>query len=351
VEFIKTGDIVSVPFNVACGRCRNCMEMCPNLCMNVNPIQPGGAYGYVMMGGWPGGQAEYVLVPYADFNLLPIPNKSAALDNLLDLAYITDILPTGFHGAVTAGVGCGDNVYIAGAGPVGLAAAACCTQLLGAGAVIVSDYEEGRLKQAKAMGCETILLKSEWTKGVTGFVRSTLLGQDQLSESIEKLLGEKYVDCAIDCTGFETNGHHGRQRHTNPERAEALNDIINTVRPGGGVGIPAVYMPMDPGAEDSFGKKGGLTLEYGTAWNKGLSIANGQCPVKRYNRRLMNAILNGRLHLAEYLNTTIISLDEAPRAYKEFDEGVARKFVIDPHNMISSRAKANAKAKTFQDKI
>src|SRR5690349_2048215 len=129
VEFIKVGDLVSVPFNIACGRCRNCKEGKTGICENVNPDRPGSAYGYVDMGGWVGGQAEYVLVPYADWNLLKFPDKDQAMEKILDLAMLADIFPTGYHGCVTAGVQPGSTVYIAGAGPVGLAAA-CSAMLL-----------------------------------------------------------------------------------------------------------------------------------------------------------------------------------------------------------------------------
>src|SRR3982751_5669346 len=138
VEFIDIGDVVSVPFNVACGRCRTCREQKTGICLNVNPSRAGGAYGYVDMGGWIGGQAQYVMVPYADFNLLKFPDKDRAMANIRDLTCLTDILPTGYHGAVSAGVGPGATVYIAGAGPVGLAAAAA-SRLLGAACIIVGD--------------------------------------------------------------------------------------------------------------------------------------------------------------------------------------------------------------------
>ena len=107
VEFIKVGDLVSVPFNIACGRCRNCKERETGICLNVNPARPGAAYGYVDMGGWVGGQAEYVMVPYADFNLLKFPDKAQAMAKIRDLTCLSDILPTGYHGAVSAGVGPG----------------------------------------------------------------------------------------------------------------------------------------------------------------------------------------------------------------------------------------------------
>ncbi len=138
VEFIKQGDLVSVPFNIACGRCRNCKERNTGVCENVNPARAGAAYGYVDMGGWLGGQAEYVTVPYADFNLLKFPDRDQAMEKIADLAMLSDIFPTGYHGAWTAGVTTGSTVYVAGAGPVGLACATSA-HLLGAAVVIVGD--------------------------------------------------------------------------------------------------------------------------------------------------------------------------------------------------------------------
>src|SRR5712692_3729485 len=155
VEFIKVGDLVSVPFNIACGRCPNCKEGKTGICLNVNPGRPGAAYGYVDMGGWVGGQAEYVLVPYADFNLLKFPDKAKAMAKIKDLTLLSDIFPTGYHGAYTAGVTTGSTVYVAGGGPVGLACAASC-HLLGAAVVIVGDMNRERLAQARSFGCETI---------------------------------------------------------------------------------------------------------------------------------------------------------------------------------------------------
>src|SRR5271170_3327637 len=161
VEFLGIGDLVSVPFNVACGRCRTCREGNTGVCLNVNPERAGGAYGYVDMGGWVGGQAEYVMVPYADFNLIKFPDKAQALEKIRDLTMLSDILPTGFHGAVTAGVGVGSTVYVAGAGPVGLAAAASA-QILGAAVVLIGDMNTQRLAHAKNVGFEPIdLSKSD----------------------------------------------------------------------------------------------------------------------------------------------------------------------------------------------
>ena len=185
VEFIEKGDLVSVPFNIACGRCRNCKEGKTGICLSVNPARPGAAYGYVDMGGWVGGQAEYVMVPYADFNLLKFRDKDQALAKIKDLALLSDIFPTGFHGAYTAGVGPGSTVYIAGAGPVGLASAAA-SQLLGAAVVIVGDLIPERLEQARSFGCETVDVSMEAS----------------LADQIDQILGVPEVDSAVDCVGF-----------------------------------------------------------------------------------------------------------------------------------------------------
>src|SRR5258707_1821321 len=155
VEFLEKGDLVSVPFNIACGRCRMCKAGNTCVCLNVNPARPGAAYGYVDMGGWVGGQAEYVMVPYADFNLLKFPDKDQAMAKIKDLTMLSDIFPTGYHGAVTAGAGPGSVRYVAGAGSLGLACASSC-HLLGAAVVIVGDMIKDRLKQAKSFGFETI---------------------------------------------------------------------------------------------------------------------------------------------------------------------------------------------------
>jgi glutathione-independent formaldehyde dehydrogenase len=304
VEFIKVGDICSVPFNISCGRCRNCKERKTGICLNVNPDRPGSAYGYVDMGGWVGGQANYVLVPYADWNLLKFPDKDKAREKILDLAMLSDIFPTGFHGAVTAGVGVGSTVYVAGAGPVGLAAATSA-HLLGAAVVIVGDMNSDRLAQARSFGCETVDL----TKG--GPV-----------EQIEQILGVPEVDCAVDAVGFEARGHgHEGARHEAP--ATVLNSLMDITAAGGALGIPGLYVTGDPGGIDEAAKKGALSLSLGTGWAKSLSFTTGQCPVMKYNRQLMMAILSDRVHIAKNVNAKPIPLDEAPKGYAEFDAGAA----------------------------
>src|ERR1700723_4520126 len=232
VEFIKVGDVVSVPFNIACGRCRNCKEGRTGICLNVNPARPGAAYGYVDMGGWVGGQAEYVMCPYADFNLLKFPDKARAMAKIKDLTCLSDIFPTGYHGAVTAGVGPGSVVYVAGAGPVGLACAASGL-LLGAAGVIVGDMIPERLAQAKSFGCETIDLKKDAS----------------LSDQIAQILGVPEVDSAVDCVGFEAKGQAEQAGTEQP--ATVLNSLMTVTRAGGAIGIPGLYVTDDPGANDS----------------------------------------------------------------------------------------------------
>lgn len=235
VEMLEVGDIVSVPFNVACGRCRTCKSQDTGVCLTVNPSRAGGAYGYVDMGGWIGGQARYVMVPYADFNLLKFPDRDRAMERIRDLTMLSDILPTGFHGAIKAGVGVGSVVYVAGAGPVGLAAAASA-RILGAAVVMIGDFNKERLQHASNVGFEAV----------------------DLSQS------------------------------------DRLGDLIAEItRAAGSIGIPGLYVTEDPGAVDKAAKEGSLSLRFGLEWAKAQSFHTGQTPVLQYNRQLMMAIMGG----------------------------------------------------------
>ena len=316
VEYIRPGDLVSVPFNIACGRCRNCKEGRTGICLNVNPARPGAAYGYVDMGGWVGGQTEYVMVPYADFNLLKFPDADQAMEKIKDLTLLSDIFPTGFHGCVTAGVGPGSTVYIAGAGPVGLAAAVSA-QLLGAACVIVGDMIEERLAQARSFGCETIDLTQD----------------GDMEDKIEVILGEREVDAFVDCVGFEAHAcgcNHGKEAP-----AAVLNSAMTLTRAGGQIGIPGLYVTEDPGAADDAAKQGALSMRFGLGWAKSHSFHTGQCPVMKYHRPLMQAILFGKVNIADAVNVQMITLDQAPQGYADFDGGAAKKFVIDPHGSVA----------------
>ena len=316
VEFIKVGDLVSAPFNIACGRCKNCKERKTGVCLNVNPDGYGSAYGYVDMGGWVGGQAQYVMVPYADFNLLKFPDKDQAMEKILDLTMLSDIFPTGYHGAYTAGVTTGSTVYIAGAGPVGLASAYSAL-LLGAAIVIVGDMNPDRLAQARSFGCETVDLRSDAS----------------LTDMIAEITGEPQVDAAVDCVGFEAKGH-GEGAGEAP--ATVLNDIMTVTGSGGSLGVPGLYVTGDPGGIDEEAKIGSLRVRLGLGWAKSLAFTTGQCPVMKYHRGLMMSILNDKAHIGRAVNATVIPLDDAPKGYQDFDKGVARKFVLDPNGVLAS---------------
>jgi glutathione-independent formaldehyde dehydrogenase len=316
VEFLEVGDLVSVPFNIACGRCRNCKEGKTGICLTVNPARPGAAYGYVDMGGWVGGQADYVMIPYADFNALRFPDADQAREKIRDLTMLSDIFPTGFHGAYTAGVGPGSTVYVAGAGPVGLASAASC-HLLGAAAVLVGDMIPERLTQAASFGCVPIDL----TKDAS------------LSDQIAEVLGTPEVDSAVDCVGFEARGHGANAAVEEP--AIVLNSVMSVTRAGGAIGIPGLYVTEDPGGVDDSAKIGMLSIRIGLGWAKSHAFTTGQCPVMKYNRQLMEAILADKIQIADAVNATVISLEDSPQGYSDFDQGAAKKFVIDPHGLVA----------------
>ncbi|WP_445284675.1 alcohol dehydrogenase catalytic domain-containing protein [Streptomyces sp. DSM 118148] len=314
VEFLSEGDLVSVPFNVACGRCRNCKARRTDVCETTNPKVDCGAYGF-NLGDWAGGQAEYLFVPYADFQLLRFPDKDQAMAKIRDLALLSDILPTAFHGLMEAGAKPGSTVYIAGAGPVGRCGAAAA-RLLGASCIIVGDHNKDRLELVKNNGCETIDLSQDAA----------------LTDQIEAILGEPRVDCAVDYVGTEAHGLGAEAEDMDP--AYAINQVIDATRAGGATGVIGVYGP-DPLAKSKAEQEGTYPIDFGKAWIKSPRITAGQAPIMHYNRELMMAILWDRMpYLSPMLNTKVISLDDAPDAYATFDTGVAEKFIINPHGLI-----------------
>ena len=322
VQHVKKGDLCSVPFNVACGTCRNCRERHTDVCLRANEeLGYCGAYGF-NLGGWQGGQAEYMLVPWADFQLLRFPDKAQAMEKMRDLTLLSDILPTGFHSCIEAGVRPGSTVYIAGAGPVGRCAAASA-HLLGASCIIVADSNKSRLDLIKGAGYETVDTSSE----------------TPVPDQVEKILGlgERWVNSACDCVGMECHGY-GPKGANNEEEA-VINMLMEVVKPAGGMGIVGVYTNLDPGARTELNKKGQIPWDFPKSWIKSPSLTAGQCPVMHYNRDLMMAILWGRMpYLTPLLNTEIISLDQAPEAYRIFHDGSPKKFVIDPHGSMKKAA-------------
>jgi glutathione-independent formaldehyde dehydrogenase len=318
VIFVKKGDLVSVPFNVSCGRCRNCREQHTEVCETTNPEVACGAYGF-NLGGWQGGQAEYMMVPYADFQLLKFPDRDQALAKIKDLTLLSDILPTGYHGCVEARVGTGSTVYIAGAGPVGRCAAASA-RLLGASCIIVGDSNKERLALVKKAGYEV----------------ADISNTVPLADQIEAILGRRQVDCGVDCVGFEA---HGYGPGAGEDPAAVLNALLEVVRAPAGIGAVGVYTSADPKAPTMDAKRGVYGIEWGKEWVKSPSLMTGQCPVMKYNRALMMAILWGRMdYLDKVVNVEIIPLEKAPEAYRLFDEGSPKKFVIDPHGSVKKSA-------------
>jgi len=239
------------------------------------------------------------------------------MEKIRDLTCLSDILPTGYHGAVSAGVGPGSIAYIAGGGPVGLASAASC-HLLGAACVIVGDLIPERLAQAKSFGCEVV----DVSKSAT------------VAQQIEQIVGVPEVDCAVDCVGFEARGHGADSAREAP--ATVLNSLMEITRAAGAIGIPGLYVTGDPGGIDANAKVGNLGIRIGLGWAKSHVFTTGQCPVMKYNRHLMNAILFDKIKIAKAVNVTVIKIEEAPKGYKDFDKGAAKKFVIDPHGMVKN---------------
>jgi glutathione-independent formaldehyde dehydrogenase len=199
---------------------------------------------------------------------------------------------------------------------VGLACAAAC-QLLGAAVVIVGDMIPERLAQAKSFGCETV----DVSKSAS------------IADQIEQILGVPEVDCAVDCVGFEARGHGAGAAKEAP--ATVLNSLMQLTRAAGAIGIPGLYVTDDPGGIDEAAKTGNLSIRIGLGWAKSHHFTTGQCPVMKYNRGLMMAILYDKIKIAKATNVTVIKLDEGPKGYKDFDKGAAKKFVIDPHGSIS----------------
>ncbi len=307
VSSLKRGDRVVMPFNVACGFCKNCTAGFTGFCVTVNPGFAGGAYGYVAMGPFSGGQAEYVRVPYADFNCLKLPEGDA---NESDFVLLADIFPTGYHGNELADVRPGESVAVYGGGPVGLMAAYSAL-LRGARKVFVVDRVAERLQKAEEIGAIPV-----------NFAEGNPV--EQIKDQTEG----QGTDKGIDAVGYQAQAR-GEDRE---EPATVLNSLVETVRPTGALGIPGLYVPSDPGGPDDQSKKGMLLVAIGRLFEKGLRLGTGQCNVKRYNRQLRDMIIDGRARPG-FVVSHELSLDEAPQAYEKFDKRVEgyTKVVLHPN--------------------
>ncbi|MCI0787912.1 MAG: glutathione-independent formaldehyde dehydrogenase, partial [Chloroflexi bacterium] len=302
VKTLSVGDRVVMPFNVACGFCKNCQRGFTGFCTTVNPGFAGGAYGYVAMGPWGGGQAEYLQVPYADFNCLPLPPGD---DHEEDFAMLADIFPTGYHGAVLADVSPGESVAVFGAGPVGLMAAYAC-QIRGAAEVYSIDHVKARLDMAAETGATPINFDD-----------------GDPVQQIKDRRGGEGVDKAIDAVGYQaaaqgSSAAGGEQKEV-PNAV--LNQMIDLVNATGALGIPGLYVPTDPGGVDENAKRGALSINFGRLFEKGLRLGTGQCNVKRYNAYLRDLIIAGKAS-PSFVVSHQVPLDDAPDAYDKFDKRI-----------------------------
>jgi glutathione-independent formaldehyde dehydrogenase len=296
VVSIKQGDRVVMPFNVACGFCKNCIAGYTAFCLTVNPGFAGGAYGYVAMGPYQGGQAEYLRVPYADFNCLKLPPGT---DHESDFALLADIFPTGYHGCQLAEVSPGESVAVYGGGPVGLMAAYSAL-LRGASMVLVVDRVPERLQKAAEIGAIPINFQDA-----------------DAVEQIRQHTNGEGTDKGVDAVGYQAQASTGSRE----EPAVVINSLIQAVRATGRLGVPGLYVPADPGAPDESAKHGMLLVAIGKFFEKGLRLGTGQCNVKRYNRQLRDLIITGRAK-PSFVVSHELPLDQAPVAYEKFDKRI-----------------------------
>lgn len=303
---VKVGEMVCVPFNIACGFCRNCENGLTGLCLTVNPEMPGGAYGYPSMGGYQGGQAEYLRVPFGDFNCLRLPED--AKEKEADYAMLADIWPTGWHGTELAGVQAGDSVVIFGGGPVGLMAA-LSAKVKGAEKIMLVDRHKDRLELAEQIGVIAI----DDSKGPA------------VDQVLEQTGGEGAAR-GVEAVGWQA---HDPEGHEVPN--STLNDLVSSVRAGGRIGVVGVFVPEDPQSPDELMQEGKIVFDLGNFFTKGLGMGTGQANVKSYNRELRALIHAGKAK-PSWIVSHHLSLGEGPDAYAHFDarENGWTKVVLHP---------------------
>jgi len=294
VDRVKVGDAVCLPFNIGCGFCENCEKGLSGFCLTVNPGNAGGAYGFAGMGPYSGGQAELLRVPYGDYNCLILPRD--AEEKQSDYVMLADIFPTGFHATELAGVQPGESVVVYGAGPVGLMAA-MSSMLKGASQVMVVDTHKDRLALAEKVGAIPI----DDTEG--GGV-----------EKVLELTGGKGADRGCECVGYQCCNMH---REEVPNLT--MNNLVQTVKATGRIGVVGVFVPEAPGAADKLEKRGRMAFDFGAFWFKGQSIGTGQANVKAYNRQLSRLIEHNRVK-PSWIVSHELPLADAPVAYRNFDQ-------------------------------
>ena len=307
VAQVKVGDMVCLPFNISCGFCKNCERGLTGFCLTTNPGEAGAAYGYAGMGPYDGGQAEYLRVPYGDFNCLKLPEDAKEKQN--DYVMLSDIFPTGWHATELAGLKPGESVVIYGCGPVGLMAAHSA-MIRGASKVFVIDRHPDRLKLAKQIGAIAI--------------------DDSDGNHVEQVLDQTEglgADRGCECVGYQCHDPAG---HEVPN--QTMNDLVKSVRATAGIGVVGVFVPEDPHAKDKLAKRGQIAFDLGEFFGKGLRMGTGQTNVKAYNRQLSELIHAGRAK-PSWIVSHELRLEDAPKAYKNFDARVKgwTKVVLHPN--------------------
>jgi glutathione-independent formaldehyde dehydrogenase len=322
VAGIKVGDWVCLPFNISCGFCKNCERGFTGACLFMNPGTAGAAYGFAGMGPYSGGQAEYLRVPYADFNCLKLPDD--AQEKETDYVMLSDIFPTGWHATELAGVKAGESAVIYGCGPVGLMAAHSA-MIKGASQVFIVDSQPDRLALGKKIGAIPI----DYSKGTA-------------VEEILELTNGEGADRGCECVGYQCHDPAG---HEVPNAT--MNDLVKSVRATGGIGVVGVFVPEDPKCPDDLGKEGKLAFDFGLFWSKGQQVGTGQANVKAYNRYLCELIHAGRAK-PSWIVSHELALDEAPDAYKHFDarDHGWTKVILHPAEMAKSVKRAGTLKKT-----
>ena len=293
VDRVKVGDWVCLPFNISCGTCRNCERGLTAFCLRTNPGMAGAAYGFADMGPYNGGQAEYLRVPYADFNCLLLPPDAEEKQD--DYVMVADIFPTGWHATELAGLQPGESIVIYGAGPVGLMAA-YSAMIKGACMVMVVDRHPDRLRLAESIGAVPI----DDSKGSP-------------VDQVLQLTNGRGADRGCECVGYQCHDHHGHE-HSDM----TMNNLVQSVKFTGGIGVVGVFIPKDPGSPDPLEQQGKIAFDWGMFWFKGQRVGTGQCNVKAYNRQLRDLIHVGRAK-PSFIVSHRLSLDEAPEAYRHFD--------------------------------
>lgn len=315
VQLIKKGDRVVMGFNVACGVCFNCLRGYPSACLTMNPRKPGAAYGYANMGPWQGAQAEYLQVPFADYNATKLPgqpNDQWEDDFLL----LSDVFPTGYHATELAQVRPGNTVAVYGAGPVGLLSS-YSAMLKGASEVYSIDRVPARLEKAEQIGAIPIdFSQNDPVERIFDMRRNNMALRGALLPGEEKLQG---VQCGIDAVGYEA---FDEENPSQQQPNQVLDDLINVVNATGSIGSIGEYVSQDPGGADPHARQGEYYLPYGQLWEKGLTLGTGQTPVKRYSEQLRDMVIDGRAK-PSFIISQHVPLEDAPEAYKQFDRRAA----------------------------